>query len=1150
MSKGSVNLTLTANNVRLRHEFLVIDGFESGMHGVIGSDFLHKHSANINFEDFTFSFSADNNKITIPIQSKFSYFTTIPARCEIIKYFWVDTTEDCIVIPDELAEGVFIAGTLGRPHDNMIPVRILNVRNEEIKLKNFTPKISYLKDYEVCSFNTNNVSSIDRIDTVLNSLSMEHLNREEKHSLEKICAKYSDRFHLENEPLNVSNIYKQRIRLQPSATPTYVKPYRLPQSQKKEVDRQIDNMLKNGIIEEATSEWSAPLLIVPKKPDNNGTQRWRLVIDYRFLNKQVKDDKFPLPCITEILDSLSGAMYFSHLDLAQGYYQIELEEHSRPYTAFTTDKGQYQMTRLPMGLKISPSAFSRAMTIAMAGLNYNNCFIYLDDLIVFGNNLTNHNKNLVKVLERLRQVNLKLNPTKCDFLRKEILYLGHIISSEGVSPDPNKIKVLLQYPKPKNADETKRFVAFANYYRRYIPNFSSIAAPLNSLTKKGVTFTWTSDCQKAFETLKHSLTTPPILQYPNFSPNNSFILKTDASGHAIGAVLCNADDRPVAFASRSLNKAERNYCTIEKELVAIVWAVKHFRPYLYGRKFQILTDHRPLIYLFGMANPSSRLTKFRLTLEEYDFTINYLKGKDNVTADMLSRVELSINDLKNLQNSVDGTINVITRAKSKRNIHDTDNTNSNNDTFLPDRLDHPGAVELLKRPENSFELRLMLQQEFEEILKTKAFDFTQNNLIFNKEKEVIYLKETRSTAALRASLRELVSICLTHKIRELVIIKNTRHVSLLNDILKENVIKTSPIKISVINNIQNIDEPETRQLILNDFHILANGGHAGINRMYNNIKKYYFWTGLRKDVISFVTRCDDCQRYKYSKPNKREPLTITTTASSAFQTVYLDIVGPIEPDFNENKYILTIQCDLTKFIEAYPLPNKESKTVATEFVKNFILRYGIPGNIITDQGAEFLASLFVETCKILNIKQLHSTAYHHQTLGALENSHKWLGAYLRTQTARHPNAWSSWVPFWCFSYNNTVHTITRYTPYELIFGKTCRLPLNICHGIDPLYNFNSYPLELKYRLQQAWNDAKNNLIASKVDRKISYDRNTSNVNYEVGDLILLKNNPTSKLDELYKGPYEVIQVKTPNIVIREENKLVEVHKDRIKHYCK
>lgn len=213
-----------------------------------------------------------------------------------------------------------------------------------------------------------------------------------------------------------------------------------------------------------------------------------------------------------------------------------------------------------------------------------------------------------------------------------------------------------------------------------------------------------------------------------------------------------------------------------------------------------------------------------------------------------------------------------------------------------------------------------------------------------------------------------------------------------------------------------------------------------------------------------------------------------------------------------------------------------------------MLRYGVPDTVVTDMGSEFMASIFKESCELLQIKKLNSTAYHHETIGALENSHKNLGAYLRTQVNKFPNAWSSWVPYWCFAYNTTVHTETKYTPYELIFGKNARLPSNLTNRIDPLYNFDDFPLELKYRLQQARHDAKTNLEKCKLERKLRYDKSKKTVDYKIGDKIMLRNNLTHKLDPIYKGPYIIIEEKSPNVIIKIDNKIVEVHKNRIKLY--
>lgn len=279
--------------------------------------------------------------------------------------------------------------------------------------------------------------------------------------------------------------------------------------------------------------------------------------------------------------------------------------------------------------------------------------------------------------------------------------MGHVISGEGILPDPEKIHALKNWPLPKNVEEVIRFVAFANYYRKFIPNFAKLAYHLTRLTKKNVQFIWDENCQKSFENLKNIIASPPILQYPDLSENRQFILQTDASNYSIGAVLCNQNKPPIAFASRNLNKAELNYPTIEKELLAIVWATKHFRPYLYGRKFIIQTDHKPLIYLFGMRDPSSRLMKFRLILEEYDFIVEYVKGSENVAADAMSRLRMTSQDLKDMNDSV---INVMTRSQYRKQQEDQVSTSSNTNALTDEEPAQPKLVEIHSRTRLSVEL--------------------------------------------------------------------------------------------------------------------------------------------------------------------------------------------------------------------------------------------------------------------------------------------------------------------------------------------------------------------------------------------------------------------------------------------------------------
>ncbi|XP_063831609.1 uncharacterized protein LOC135080816 [Ostrinia nubilalis] len=293
---------------------------------------------------------------------------------------------------------------------------------------------------------------------------------------------------------------------------------------------------------------------------------------------------------------------------------------------------------MPFGLKNAPSTFQRLMNTALSGLNGIQCFVYLDDIVIYSPDLNSHVNNLASVFHKLRKFNLKLQPDKCEFLRKEVTYLGHVITNEGVKPNPDKIKAVTEFPIPESPKDVKSFLGLVSYYRRFIPEFSKIAKPLTSLLKKDEPFIWENPQQLAFDELKQKLTTAPILSYPDFS--QPFNLTCDASNHAISAILSQGPigkDQPVAYASRTLNKAECNYSVTEKECLAIVWGTKVFRPYLYGHRFKILTDHKPLKWLFNCKDPGSKLVRWRLKLEEFDYEIEYKKGRVNSNADALSR---------------------------------------------------------------------------------------------------------------------------------------------------------------------------------------------------------------------------------------------------------------------------------------------------------------------------------------------------------------------------------------------------------------------------------------------------------------------------------------------------------------------------------
>lgn len=411
-------------------------------------------------------------------------------------------------------------------------------------------------------------------------------------------------------------------------------PRRLPASLKGEVDKEIQGMLQTGVVRPSTSPWSSPVVLVKKRDG-----AWRFCIDFRKVNAATHRDAYPLPRIDETLDSLANAVLFTTLDLASGYWQVELDESSKEKTAFSTSAGHYEFNVMPFGLTNAPATFQRLMECVLAGLSPAQCLIYLDDIIVYGTSFEDHLEHLENVLTKLGEAGLKLKPTKCHFAQQQVQYLGYLISEDGVAVDPSKVEAVTSYPQPTDVKELRGFLGLANYYRRFVQGFASIAKPLYQLTSKNAKgFDWTPQCQQAFDQLKQLLVSPPILAYPRFEI--PFVVHTDASDHAIGGVLSQIQDgkeRVIAYFSRQLGKAQRNYSTIEREALAVVSAIQEFYPYLYGFHFDLYTDHNPLVSLKTVKDYGGRVSRWLLLLQQFQFTVKYKPGGSNGNADGLSR---------------------------------------------------------------------------------------------------------------------------------------------------------------------------------------------------------------------------------------------------------------------------------------------------------------------------------------------------------------------------------------------------------------------------------------------------------------------------------------------------------------------------------
>ena len=387
----------------------------------------------------------------------------------------------------------------------------------------------------------------------------------------------------------------------------------------------MQETLQQGVIKQSSSPWASPVVLVAKK---DGTTRF--CVDYRKLNAVTKLDVHPLPRIDDSLDLLAETRYFSTLDLASGYWQVGMDPESQEKTAFATHVGLYEFTVMPFGLCNAPATFQRLMERVLAGLSRERCIVYLDDILVMGTTFEEHIANLRAVFSRLAKAGL------CKLVCREVDFLGYVISSGEIATDPKKVSAVAEFPKPTDLRAVRAFLGLTSYYRRFVPGFSRVAQPLYALTRKNALFVRNEDCEKAFIRLKTQLTEAPVLAYPRFGQR--FLLETDAAGAGLGAVLSQPEEdgsvRPIVYASRTLQNSEKNYGISELEALGVVWAVRH---YIYGHPCTVYTDHQVLKSLLNTPQPSEKLARWGMALQELDLQIEYRPGKINARADALSR---------------------------------------------------------------------------------------------------------------------------------------------------------------------------------------------------------------------------------------------------------------------------------------------------------------------------------------------------------------------------------------------------------------------------------------------------------------------------------------------------------------------------------
>jgi hypothetical protein len=466
------------------------------------------------------------------------------------------------------------------------------------------------------------------------------------HQLHAIDAKVdsilSQHAALFDDGLGTIHAHKASFLVKPDANPKFFKPRPVPFAIREAVGAQLNKLEEDGVLEKVThSSWAAPVVVVPKKDGH-----YRLCGDYKVtINKALDVDQYPLPKPEEIFTTLAGGQKFSKLDLSQAYQQLPLSDDAKKYTTINTHQGLYQYTRLPFGIASAPAIFQKTMDAILQGIPHVAC--YIDDIIVTGKDDRDHLTHLHQVCQRLEENGLKLKKAKCELLQSSVEYLGYRLDAQGIHPLSSKIEAIMHAPQPVNSQQLKSFLGLLTYYGKFIPKLSMLVHPLYQLLHADTPWVWSPACEEAFAAAKNAITSADVLVH--YNPQLPLTLAADASAYGLGAVISHTlpdgTDHPIAFASRTLSRSEQNYAQIEKEALSLVFGIKKFHQYLYGRKFTLATDHQPLTTILGPKKgipplAAARLQRWAVLLSAYSYDIIYKNTLSHANADGLSRLPL------------------------------------------------------------------------------------------------------------------------------------------------------------------------------------------------------------------------------------------------------------------------------------------------------------------------------------------------------------------------------------------------------------------------------------------------------------------------------------------------------------------------------
>ena len=813
------------------------------------------------------------------------------------------------------------------------------------------------------------------------------------------------------------------------------------------------------------------------------------------------------------------------MDLASGYWQVAMSQEAKKKAAFVTNEGLFQFRVMPFGLCNAPAAFERLMDRVSCGMRWSRCLVYLDDVISFGKTVPEAIWRLEEVLARLSDFGLQLKAKKCTFMQTEVGFLGHIVGRTGLACDPIKLSAVRDWHEPTRLKGVRQFIGFVGYYRRFVKDFAKLADPLVLLTRKGVPFVWGSDQQNSFDALKACLLCAPILGFP--TEDDRFVLDTDTSLFAIGGVLSqiqNEEEVVIAYASRSLRISQRRYCTTRREMLAAVVMCTHFRSYLRGSQFTLRTDHSSLRWLQKFKNEDGMLARWYLLLGQFSVTFEYRPGSLHNNADGMSRqcgqcsrpdCPVSAADLPTIDADAQSSLVGQPFATSE----------------MGDSMD----ADLLPELSGETWVASALLDELTVDLPTAGVD---DDLVSDAADDKI-LQTVRSWVESGVAPPWLECAGLAPELRSWRLQVGNIKIDSGGRLWR----RRSPPAVGS----QLVVPVRKRQEFIKEFHDSLFAGHLGITQTVYRLLDRVYWPGLRGDVQTYIKSRTICITRKSPCPRK-VPMG-HVNVGHRWEHVAMDLLDMSVTTARGNRYVLVMVDCFTRWTEAFPLPDKTAQSVADAFFNQIVCRFGMPSVIHSDQGREFENKIMQELCLLGGSHKTRTTPYHPESDGMVERFNRTLLMMLAMFAGKNRDDWDDLLPAVMMAYRSSVHESTGFSPYRLMFGEECTLPMDIGLPTEQLETteeiISPYAIWVRDALEEAYEQVRLHSGQAVQRQKRLYDRRAVKRNFKVGDWVMRYYAPAKKckLDSAWIGPYLIVSFMGWKIGIQKDpdSPIVMVH---------